>query len=85
MIDVTELVGTVFSGLSALVIEDVEDAGNMICVRARTRDGVRGKPGVTPTARQARTSSAVCPWTTQHDGPQRYKVTRHGTEKKRPV
>jgi hypothetical protein len=27
MIDVTELVGTVFSGLSALVIEDVEDAG----------------------------------------------------------
>jgi len=26
MIDVTELVGTVFSGLSALVIEDVEDA-----------------------------------------------------------
>jgi hypothetical protein len=38
MIDVTELVGTVFSGLSALVIEDVEDAGEVICVRARTQD-----------------------------------------------
>jgi transposase len=38
MIDVTELVGTVFSGLSALVIEDVEDAGEVICVRARTRE-----------------------------------------------
>ena len=38
MIDVTELVGTVFSGLSALVIEDVEDAGEVISVRARTRD-----------------------------------------------
>jgi hypothetical protein len=30
MIDVIELVGTVFSGLSALVIEDVEDAGEVI-------------------------------------------------------
>ena len=39
MIDAMELVGTVFSGLSALVIDDVEDAGEEICVRARTRDG----------------------------------------------
>jgi transposase len=38
MIDVTELVGTVFSGLSALVIEDVEDDGGAIRVLARTRD-----------------------------------------------
>ena len=38
MIDVEELVGTVFSGLSPLVIGDVEDAGGMIVVRARTRD-----------------------------------------------
>jgi hypothetical protein len=37
MIDVTELVRTVFSGLPALVIEDVEDAGDVIVVRARTR------------------------------------------------
>jgi len=37
MIDVTDLVGTVFSGLSALVIEDVEDAGGIIVVQARTR------------------------------------------------
>ena len=44
MIDVTELVGTVFSGLSALVIEDVEDAGEVICVRARTRGGAVACP-----------------------------------------
>src|SRR6266567_8019476 len=44
MIDVTELVGIVFSGLSALVIEDVEDAGDVICVRARTRDGAVACP-----------------------------------------
>src|SRR5215470_10589984 len=36
MSDVTRLVSTVFSGLSALVIEDVEDAGEVILVRART-------------------------------------------------
>ena len=52
MIDVTELVGTVFSGLSALVIEDVEDAGDVICVRARTRDAAVACPGCgTETAR----------------------------------
>ena len=45
MIDVTELVGTVFSGLSALVIEDVEDAGEVICVRARTLDRAVACPG----------------------------------------
>src|SRR5260370_42451386 len=38
MIDVAGLLRTVFSGLSALVIEDVEDAGDLIVVRARTRD-----------------------------------------------
>ena len=45
MIDVTELVRTVFSGLSALVIEDVEDAGEVILVRARTRAGAVACPG----------------------------------------
>jgi transposase len=45
MIDAMSLVGTVFSGLSALVIEDVEDAGDVICVRARTRDGAVPCPG----------------------------------------
>ena len=45
MIDVTELVMTVFSGLSALAIENVEDAGDVICVRARTRDGAVPCPG----------------------------------------
>jgi hypothetical protein len=42
----------VFSGLSALIIEDVEDAGDVICVRARTRDGAVTCPGCgTETAR----------------------------------
>ena len=34
-----------FSGLSELVIEDVEDAGEVICVRARTRDRAVACPG----------------------------------------
>jgi transposase len=52
MIDVTELAETVFSGLSALVIEDVEDLGDVICVRAKTRDAVVACPGCgTETAR----------------------------------
>jgi transposase len=45
MIDVTELVRIVFSGLSALVIDDVEDAGEVICVRARTPGGAVACPG----------------------------------------
>jgi transposase len=45
MIDVTEFVGIVFSGLSALVIEDIKDAGEIIVVQARTRDGAVTCPG----------------------------------------
>ena len=45
MIDVAELVGTVFSGLSALVIEDVADAGDVIVLRARTSGGAMACPG----------------------------------------
>src|SRR5205814_4786217 len=45
MIDVTELVGIVFSGLSALVIEDVEDAGDVIVVRAVTPSEPVACPG----------------------------------------
>src|SRR5215813_14184273 len=52
MIDVTVLMGTVFSGLSALVIDDVKDAGEVICVRARARGGAVACPGCgTETAR----------------------------------
>jgi hypothetical protein len=36
MIDVADLMRTVFSGSSALVIEDVEDAGEVIRVQARS-------------------------------------------------
>jgi hypothetical protein len=39
MIDAIKLVGTVFSESSELVIEGVEDAGDVIVVRARTRGG----------------------------------------------
>jgi transposase len=42
----------VFSGLSALVIEDIKDGGDVIVVRARTRDGAVACPGCgTGTAR----------------------------------
>jgi len=45
MIDMAEFVGVVFSGLSALVIEDARDAGEVILVRARTRSGTVACPG----------------------------------------
>lgn len=52
MTDVAELLSIVFSGLSALVIEDAEDAGEVICVRAKTRDVAVACPDCgTPTAR----------------------------------
>jgi hypothetical protein len=43
---------------------------------------VREKPTVTPTARPARTPSAICPWTPLHSALQRYKVTHDGTRRK---
>lgn len=36
--DVNSLISTVFSGLSVLVVEDVEDCGDAVVVTARTRD-----------------------------------------------
>ena len=45
MIDVAGVVGTAFSGLSALVIEDVEDAGEVIRVRAMSTGGEVPCPG----------------------------------------
>ena len=45
MIDVTELVRIVFSGLSVLVIEDIRDAGGVIFVYARTRAVAVACPG----------------------------------------
>jgi len=45
MIDVAYLMGVVFSGLSALVIEDIEDAGETVVVQARTRGGAVACPG----------------------------------------
>jgi transposase len=45
MMDAEELAGTVFSGLSALVIENIRDAEGIIVVLARTRDEPAGCPG----------------------------------------
>jgi hypothetical protein len=45
MLDVMSLVGIVFFGLSALVIEDVQDAGEVIRVRAGTAGGTVACPG----------------------------------------
>ena len=59
--------------------------------QAGTRDrrgpsvAVRGKPTVHTDRPRGRTPSAICPWTPRHSGPQRYKVTHGGTEKKRPA
>lgn len=44
MHDINELVGTVFSGFSPLVIEDVRDEGRRILVRARTPCGTARCP-----------------------------------------
>jgi len=59
--------------------------------QAGTRDrrgpsvAVRGKPAVHTDRPSGRTPSAMRPWTPRHSGPQRYKMTHHGTEKKRPA
>jgi transposase len=45
MLDAMSFVGIVFSGLSALVIEDVGDEDGLVVVRARTRGGAVACPG----------------------------------------
>jgi hypothetical protein len=42
------------------------------------------KPTVHTDRPGGRTPSAICPWTPRHRDLQRYKLTHHGTEKKRP-
>ncbi|MGW0926905.1 ISL3 family transposase [Streptomyces sp. NPDC002755] len=50
--DVNSLIGTVFSGLSVLVVEDVVDGGDAVVVTARTRDVAVPCPVCrTPTAK----------------------------------
>src|SRR5215469_3299460 len=39
MIDADVLIGTVFSGLTTLTINEIDDAGEVIVVHARTRGG----------------------------------------------
>jgi hypothetical protein len=45
MLDSMSLVGIVFSGLSALVIEDVRDEDGLVVVLARTRNAAVACPG----------------------------------------
>jgi hypothetical protein len=59
---------------------------------ARVKPGTRRRRGPSveqPTVRtdrdEARIPSAMRPWTPRHAAPQRYKMTHHGTEKKRPA
>jgi hypothetical protein len=58
VIDATVLVRTVFGGLSALVIEDVNDAGESIVVAARTRDGTVECPGCGVSTRRRKCDRA---------------------------
>ncbi|WP_189227715.1 hypothetical protein [Saccharothrix coeruleofusca] len=44
MIDVNSLVGAVFSGLSALVVQDVVDDDGMVVITVRTRDVAVSRP-----------------------------------------
>ena len=46
---------------------------------------VRAKPTVPRTAPEPRFSSAMRPWTPQHNALQRYKVTHAGTEENAPL
>jgi hypothetical protein len=39
----------------------------------------------TPTVKQPRRPSAICPWTPRHADIQRHKMTHAGTERKRPL
>jgi len=52
MIDVDVLIGTVFSGLTTLTINGIEDAGEVIVVRARTRGGAVQCPSCGTLTRQ---------------------------------
>jgi hypothetical protein len=47
--------------------------------------GPESRQAATHTAHWPRFPSAMRPWTPQHNALQRYKVTRHGTEKNAPV
>ena len=51
----------------------------------RATRGQSGPAASTHTAPWPRFPSAMCPWTPQHDGLQRDKVTHAGTEQKRPA
>ena len=52
MIDADVLIGTVFSGLTTLTINGIEDAGEVIVVRARTRGGAVRCPSCGTLTRQ---------------------------------
>jgi hypothetical protein len=71
---VTEFVGTMFSELSVLVTEDVEDAGEVICVRPGTRDAAVACPAcgterpVCTSTGSGRTAEVAESWLRDHQG-----------------
>ncbi|MFF4653461.1 hypothetical protein, partial [Streptomyces sp. NPDC001380] len=64
MLDANTLVNMVFSGLSALVVEDVADEGEVIRVAARTENATLDAWQTWPAARPAiRSRRSSRPWT----------------------
>jgi hypothetical protein len=59
-------------------------AGKHAASAARPWPSVK-QPTVRTDRDGARIPSAMRPWTPRHSGPQRYKMTHHGSEKKRPA
>ena len=70
----------------ALLPGSVFGSGNMIGRPGQVCVAAREKPTVHTDRPSGRTPSAIYPrGTPRHSGPQRYKVTHDGTEKKRPA
>src|SRR4051812_13930207 len=64
-----------------LTISYSADSADLVRGSSVDKAPVRGRPCKADgprTARRARFPSAMRPWTPQHDGPQRDKVTHHG-------
>jgi hypothetical protein len=75
--------GRTHSGMHARFRADVKPPDNAASA-ARPWPSVE-KPTVRTDRPEARTPSAIRPWTPRHAAPQRYTMTHHGTKKKRPA
>ena len=85
--------GTVAEGRPAInTIAEAPQSPNLAAYVKPERAAAAARPWPSveqPTVRtdrdEARIPSAIRPWTPRHAAPQRYKMTHHGTEKKRPA